>query len=68
VGGVKRAKLERVLRRHGCQIGREGRKHTLWVNPATGQTATVPRHTEVKRPTAREILEELSIDPNLATH
>ena len=65
---MKRAELEKVLRQHGCQIGREGRKHTLWVNPATGQTSTVPRHTEVKRNTARGILEAPSIDPNLATH
>ena len=65
---MKRAKLEKILRQHGCRIGREGGKHTLWTNPQTGQWATVPRHTEIKRGTARGILEDLSIDPGLATH
>lgn len=65
---MKRAKLEKVLRQHGCRVGREGSKHTVWVNPATGQRTSVPRHTEIKRGTAAGILESLSIDPDLATH
>jgi hypothetical protein len=39
--------LLRHLRLHGCVLKREGRSHSLWTNPATGQTEAVPRHREI---------------------
>ena len=65
---MKRAKLEKLLRQHGCQVAREGAKHTVWEDPVTGKASPVPRHTEIKRNTAQGILRRLGIDPDLATH
>lgn len=44
---MKRTALLRHLRRHGCGLKREGRSHSLWTNPQTGQMEAVPRHTEI---------------------
>lgn len=53
--------LERHLRAHGCEIRREGGRHTIWENPANGSRTSVPRHRELPRTTARAICEQLSI-------
>jgi mRNA interferase HicA len=58
---MKRADLERHLRRHGCELLREGGKHSYWINPANGKRAPVPRHNEIKNTTANGICRQLSI-------
>jgi mRNA interferase HicA len=58
---MKRADLERHLRQSGCGFEREGANHTIWRNPVTGRKAQVPRHGEIKFPTARSICERLGI-------
>jgi len=60
---VKRRALERHLRDHGCIRAREGSRHVIWLNPATGASATVPRHREVNTYTARGICRDLDIPP-----
>jgi predicted RNA binding protein YcfA (HicA-like mRNA interferase family) len=40
---MKRNDLVRHLERHGCQLLREGGKHTIYVNRAANRTSTVPR-------------------------
>ena len=52
---MKRKDLIKHLRRHGCELLREGRGHSVWVNPANDQQATVPRHREINEYTARSI-------------
>ena len=44
---MKRSRLLRHLRRHGCFLKREGRAHSLWTNPNTGAVEAVPRHSEM---------------------
>lgn len=44
---MKREALLRHLRRHGCVLRREGKKHSLWENPLTGHAQAVPRHVEI---------------------
>jgi len=39
----------------------EGRAHSLWCNPQTGQVEAVPRHTEIPNKLAKKICRELSI-------
>src|SRR5690606_1024814 len=34
----------------GCYLKREGGAYSLWINPKTGVTETVPRHSEIKEP------------------
>lgn len=58
---MKRRDLERHLRDHGCSFLEHGGKHDTWVNDATGQQASVPRHKEVKFATARAVCRDLGI-------
>jgi predicted RNA binding protein YcfA (HicA-like mRNA interferase family) len=51
----------RHLEQHGCALYREGGKHSLYRNLATNQVAAVPRHTEIKEPTARRICDDLGV-------
>ncbi len=62
---MKRADLERHLRHLGCEVKREGAKHTIWHNTSTGQWATVARHRELPLTTVRAICAQLDIDPTL---
>lgn len=57
---MKRSALLAHLRRYGCCLKREGRSHSLWTNPATGETEAVPRHTEIPDILARKICRSLS--------
>ncbi len=49
------------LKRHGCELRREGAKHSVYQNPETGKRTSVPRHTEIDNTTARKICEQLEI-------
>ena len=59
---MKRRDLERRLRMAGCYLKREGSSHSLWINPSSGVTEAVPRHTEIKEPLAKRILKNLNAD------
>jgi predicted RNA binding protein YcfA (HicA-like mRNA interferase family) len=59
---MKRTDLERKLRVAGCYLKREGRSHSLWINPKTGTIEAVPRHAEIKEPLARKILRNLDAE------
>jgi predicted RNA binding protein YcfA (HicA-like mRNA interferase family) len=63
---VKRQKLEALLIEHGCVVVRDKGKHTVWENQG-GAQATVPRHNEIKKFTARGICKDLGIDPRKVT-
>ena len=58
---MKQRTLLKHLRRNGCHLKREGRTHSLWTNPQTGQVEAVPRHTEVPDLLARKIYRGLSV-------
>ena len=59
---MKRADLVRKLRIAGCYLKREGKSHSLWINPRTGVIEAVPRHTEIKEPLASKILKNLNAE------
>ncbi|MBI1757438.1 MAG: type II toxin-antitoxin system HicA family toxin [Fimbriimonas ginsengisoli] len=59
---MKRGDLLRHLRDKGCLLGREGGRHTIYVNPANGLSAGVPRHTEIDNRLARKICRELGVE------
>ena len=59
---MKRKDLEKRLRMAGCYLKREGRAHSLWINPNTGIVETVPRHSEIKEFLARKILKNLGAE------
>jgi len=58
---MNREHLLKHLRRLGCYLKREGRRHSLWRNAATGESETVPRHTEIPERLARRICRNLSL-------
>lgn len=58
---MKREELLRHLRRHGCILKREGRSHSLWMNPTNGAVEAVPRHTEISDRLAQKICKGLGI-------
>ena len=58
---MKRRKLEKHLRDHGCFLHDHGAKHDIWVNPANEAKASVPRHDVIKRGTVRGICQILGV-------
>ena len=60
-----RQELERHLTDHGCDVLREGAKHTIWRNRTRDLRAPVPRHREIPIGTARAICRQLGVPPPL---
>ena len=60
---MKRRALLSHLRNHGCELLREGARHSIYWNPANGNTSSVPRHTEIVNILARKICADLGIPP-----
>jgi predicted RNA binding protein YcfA (HicA-like mRNA interferase family) len=58
---MKRRDVIRHLERHGCELDREGARHSIYRNAANGRCAAVPRHREIKDTTARTICDQLGI-------
>ena len=59
---MKQRDLERKLRSAGCYLKREGKSHSLWIDPKTGVIKAVPRHNEIKEPLAKKILKNLNAE------
>ena len=58
---MRRGDLLRHLRHEGCVLKREGRAHSLWLNPANGVVEAVPRHNEISDALAAKICRRLEI-------
>jgi mRNA interferase HicA len=58
---MKRQELIRELRRAGCVLERHGARHDVYLNPATGQKQSVPRHTEIDDALAKHIKKYLGL-------
>lgn len=58
---MKREELLRHLRSHGCELVREGSRHSWWQNPALNKRSAVPRHSEVNEHLARKICRDLGV-------
>ncbi len=53
--------LIRHLKKHKCELLREGKKHAIWWNPKNGLRTAVPRHPTVYKGIARKVCKELEI-------
>ncbi|MBI4136336.1 MAG: type II toxin-antitoxin system HicA family toxin [Candidatus Vogelbacteria bacterium] len=61
---MHRQLLIRHLTRNGCVFVREGAKHSVFWNPLTRRSSTVPRHNEIDRHLAVKICRDLGVpDP-----
>ena len=58
---MKRHELLRHLRRHGCELLREGQKHAIYRNLSNRRTSAIPRHTEIANVLAIKICKDLDI-------
>ena len=58
---MKRLDLLRHLRQYGCELKREGGSHSIYINVARRIISAVPRHNEIKAPTALKICRDLEI-------
>lgn len=58
---MKRRDFIRHLERHGCELDREGKRHSIYRNQANGRCSAVPRHREIKETTARTICDQLDV-------
>ena len=58
---MKRIDLIRYLEVQGCELFREGSRHTVYVNRAKRASSTVPRHREINEYLIRKICRDLQI-------
>lgn len=58
---MKRHAVIRHLEEHGCELFREGKKHTLYWKPSNKKTTSVPRHTEIVNELVRKICKDVDI-------
>lgn len=59
--GMKHTELHRHLLKNGCELLREGAKHSVWVNRAARAISTVPRKPEISVFVVRKICLDLHI-------
>jgi hypothetical protein len=60
---MKRRDFLRHLAEHRCELLREGSRHSVFYNPKSQTTSTVPRHREIDDFLARKICRDLQIPP-----
>ena len=58
---MNREALLRHLRQHGCELQREGGKHSVYVNRSSGKVSTVPRHRQVNDFLVKKICRALEV-------
>ncbi len=58
---MKRRNLIDHLTSNGCVLLREGGKHTIFYNPNTKKTSSVPRHAEINDYLVKKICKDLGI-------
>lgn len=58
---MKRRDLVKHLELHGCELFREGGRHSVFVNRAAGKSAAIPRHREVNKHLASRVCKDLDI-------
>jgi mRNA interferase HicA len=60
---MKRKEFLQYLRSQGCDLLREGAKHSWWINPELNKRSAVPRHAEIKDILAKKICKDLGVAP-----
>jgi len=60
---MKRNELLKYLQSEGCELIREGSRHSWWGNPSQNRHLSVPRHTEIDDNLASKICKDLGIKP-----
>lgn len=58
---MKRVELVKHLQAQGCELFREGGRHSIFLNPAKQRVTAVPRHREINDFLVRKICRDLEI-------
>lgn len=58
---MKRTYFLKYLRNNGCELLREGAKHSWWVNTINNSRSSIPRHTEIDDHLVLKICKDLGI-------
>ncbi len=58
---MKRGDLLRHLLAHGCELLREGARHSWWHNPNQNKRSAIPRHIEIDDHLANKICKDLGV-------
>jgi len=58
---MKRRSLIAHLTQHGCELLREGARHSIFFNPRNNATSAIPRHNEISDFLARKICRDLGV-------
>lgn len=58
---MKRQSLLRHLAQHGCELLREGGRHSIWWKPATERKSAVPRHNGIREVIVKKVCTDLEI-------
>jgi len=59
---MKRKAFERWLAKHGCELLREGGRHSWFINRQLNRRSAVPRHAEIPDELVRKICRDLGIE------
>ncbi|MCA1805255.1 MAG: type II toxin-antitoxin system HicA family toxin [Xanthomonadaceae bacterium] len=59
---MKRNEFLKYLRSQGCDLLREGGKHSWWHNPSLNKRSAIPRHSEIKDILAKKICIDLGVE------
>ena len=60
---MKRTKFLKYLHSQGCELLREGGRHSWWHNPVLNKRSAIPRHSEIKDILAKKICKDLGVVP-----
>jgi predicted RNA binding protein YcfA (HicA-like mRNA interferase family) len=58
---MKRRDLLKHINANGCELLREGGRHSVYWNPRNRKTSAVPRHNEIRDALARRICKDLEV-------
>jgi len=58
---MKRREFINYLKSYGCELIREGSRHSWWSNPEQNKRSSVPRHTEINNNLAKKICKDLGV-------
>lgn len=59
---MKRNDLLEYLRSQGCELLREGGKHSWWHNIETNKKSAIPRHNEINDILVKKICKDLGVE------
>jgi predicted RNA binding protein YcfA (HicA-like mRNA interferase family) len=58
---MKRNQIIKHLQKNGCVWDREGSNHSIYYNPKTNLSTSVPRHNEIDDIICNEICKQLGV-------